>query len=397
MLQSLFPRPRFFRTLVFTLSLLLLMLSSVSTARAAEKSSIQSQLLYIGTYTGPKSKGIYSARFDPKTGQLTQPELAAETKKPTFLAVHPNHRFLYAVGEFDSFKGKPVGAVSAFSIDLKTGNLTLLNQQPSGGAGPCHLDLDKKGKCLLVANYGSGSIAALPIFADGKLGEAGSVIQHHGSSINRDRQSGPHAHFITTLPGENVAITCDLGLDQVLLYDLDPASASLKPHDPAFFTVKPGSGPRHLTFHPERKWAYVINEMGSSITAFHFGAKKGLFSQTQNISTLPKDFSGGNSCAEIQLHPSGKFLYGSNRGHNSIAIFSIDPKTGTLACTGYEATQGKTPRHFAIDPSGQWLLAENQDSNTIVIFHIDSKTGSLTPTGQTIELGAPVCLEFVGR
>jgi 6-phosphogluconolactonase len=368
------------------------MATSFSTSISASE---KTDFVYIGTYTGAKSKGIYSARFDPKTGQLTQPELAAETKNPTFVAIHPNHRFLYAVGEFDRFQGKPEGAVSAFSIDPKTGALTLLNQQPSGGAGPCHVAVDPKGKCVLVANYGSGSIAALPLTADGKLGEPASVIQHHGSSVNHDRQSGPHAHFITTIPGENVAVTCDLGLDQVLFYDLDGTKAGLKPHDPPFVSIKPGSGPRHLAFHPNKRWAYLINEMGSTITVFHFGGKHGSFSETQTISTLPKDFSGSSSGAEVTVHPNGRFVYGSNRGHDSIAIFSVDPKTGDLTSVGYQSTQGKTPRHFAIDPSGKWLLAENQDSNNIVIFSIDAKTGFLTPTGETIELGAPVCLEFM--
>ena len=362
-----------------------------SIGRAAEKS----QLVYIGTYTGAKSKGIYSARFNPKTGQLSQPGLAAETKNPSFLAIHPNHRFLYAVGEVDRFQGKPEGAVSAFSIDPKTGSLTLLNQQPSGGSGPCHLDLDPKGKCVLVANYGSGSIAALPLAADGKLGEPASVIQHHGSSVNKGRQSGPHAHFITTVPGENVAATCDLGLDQVLFYDLDAPKASLKPHEPPFVSIKPGSGPRHLAFHPNKKWAYLINEMASTIATFRFAGKSGMFSETQTISTLPKDFTGNSSCAEVQVHPSGKFVYGSNRGHNSIAIFSVDPRTGDLTSVGHQPTEGKTPRHFAIDPSGKWLLAENQDSDSIATFSIDEKTGMLKSTGQTVEVGAPVCLEFL--
>src|SRR5947209_6563666 len=240
----------------------------MSASLSAIKAATESDLVYIGTYTGEKSKGIYLAHFDRKTGQLTEPELAAETKNPSFLAIHPNHRFLYAVGEFDSFQGKAGGAVSAFSIDSKTGKLTLLNQQPSEGTAPCHLALDRSGKCVLVANYSSGSIAALPVEADGKLKSASAIVQHKGSSVDRSRQEGPHAHFITMVPQTEVAVTCDLGLDQVLLYDLDAVNGSLKAHMPAFASVKAGSGPRHLAFHPSGKWVYVINEMGSSITAF---------------------------------------------------------------------------------------------------------------------------------
>jgi len=213
--------------------------------------------------------------------------------------------------------------------------------------------------------------------------------------VDRGRQAGPHAHFITTDPANRLALTCDLGLDKVLLYDLDATKASLKPHDPASAAIKPGSGPRHIVFHPGGKWLYVINEMGSTITGFDYDAKSGALTELQTISTLPESFSGASSTAEIQVHPSGRFVYGSNRGHNSIAIFSVDQKSGHVSSAGHQATQGKTPRHFVIDPSGKWLLAENQDSDGIVIFGIDKKTGALSPTGQTVEVGAPVCLQFL--
>jgi 6-phosphogluconolactonase len=357
--------------------------------------STDSMLVFIGTYTGAKSKGIYVSRFDPATGRLTAPELAAETQSPSFLALHPGGRFLYAVGEATNLGGNRGGAVSAFSLDAKAGRLAPLNHQSSGGAGPCHLAVDQTGKCLLTANYGSGSIAALPIGADGSLGEPGSVIQHHGSSVNPQRQAGPHAHFITPDPGNRFALTCDLGLDQVLVYRLDPAKAALVANDPPFAAVKPGSGPRHLVFHPSGRFVFLINEMGSTITMFAYDSEKGALKEVQTISTLPEGFAGKSSCAEVQVHPSGDFVYGSNRGHDSIAVFSVDRASGKLTSVGYQSTQGKTPRHFALDPTGKWLLAENQESGSIVVFRVDPKTGGLSATGQSVSVGSPVCVVFL--
>jgi 6-phosphogluconolactonase len=350
---------------------------------------------YIGTYTGKQSKGIYVARFDSDTGKMTAPELAVETKNPSFLALHPNGKVLYAVGEIDNFQGKGVGAVSAFSIDGKSGKLSLLNQQPSGGAGPCHLAVDKTGKCVLVANYGSGSFAALPIEADGKLGEPRSKIQGVGSSVNKERQAGPHAHQIITDPDSKVAFGCDLGLDKVFIWKLEPDKALLDSENVHFAAVESGAGPRHLAFHPNGQIAYVINEMGSTITVF-FRAK-GTLVKRQTVSTLPNNFHGNTTCAEVQVHPSGKFVYGSNRGHDSIAVFSVDGKNGELTLVEHQSTQGKTPRHFAIDPTGKWLLAENQDSDSIVIFRIDQSSGKLSAIGEKVEVGSPVCIQFVAE
>jgi len=354
-------------------------------------------LVYFGTYTGPKSKGIYVSRFNPATGSLSAPELAASTRNPSFLAVHPNGHFLYAVGEVDKASGKPAGTVNAFSLDPRTGKLTLLNQQASGGGGPCHLAVDATGKCLLVANYGSGSIAALPIHADGSLGEATTTLQHTGHSVNPERQAGPHAHFICPSPDNRYALNCDLGLDQVLVYRLDPAAATLMPNDPPFATVAPGAGPRHLTFSPDGKFAYVINEMGSTISAFSYNPANAAMAEVQTLSTLPKDFSTNNTCAEIVMHPSGKFLYGSNRGHDSIAVFAVDQKTGRLTVREHQSTQGRTPRHITIDPTGRWLLAENQASDLVIVFALDPDTGKLKPTGQSLAIGSPVCAVFVGE
>jgi 6-phosphogluconolactonase len=352
-------------------------------------------LVYIGTYTGTKSQGIYVCRFDRAAGTLTRPELAAKTPNPTFLAIHATTRCLYAVGEVDNFGGKPTGSVSAFRVDTKSGKLALLDQQPSGGAGPCHVAVDPTGKTVLVANYGSGSVAALPLRSDGALEPPASVIQHHGSSVNAQRQSGPHAHFITTDPGNRFAFACDLGLDKVLIYRFDPQKASLTPNDPPSASVPAGAGPRHLVFHPNGEFVYVINEMGSSVCAFAYDARRGSLELLQTLSTLPASANGPSSCAEVQIHPSGKFLYGSNRGHDSIAVFGIDAKTGKLALVGHEPTQGKTPRHFTLTPDGAWLLAENQDSDNVVVFAVDQVTGKLHPTGHSIEVGAPVCAVFL--
>ena len=354
----------------------------------------QTSRVYIGTYTGGKSKGIYLSTFDAGSGKLSAPELVAQTKNPTFLCLHPNRKFLYSVGETDSFEGKKTGGLSAYAVDESTGKLTSLNQEASEGAGPCHLALDNTGRCLLVANYGSGSIAALPVEKDGKLGPAKTRIQHSGSSINRSRQEGPHAHFITADPENRVALTCDLGLDKVLVYKLDPEKASLLPNDPPSVSIEPGAGPRHLVFHPNGRWVYVISEMGSSITAFEYDSARGALTEIQMIPSLPADFKEHSSGAEVQIHPSGKFVYASNRGHHSIAAFAVDEKTGKLTLVGHRSTQGKTPRHFAIDPSGKWLLAENQDSDNIVVFAIDTEAGKLKETGQTVEVGKPVCVVF---
>lgn len=370
---------------------MLVMVFCVLTVTAAE------QWVYFGTYTSGKSKGIYVSRFDPVTGKLTEPELAAETKNPSFLALHPTGKFLYAVGEVNDALGQRAGAVNAYSLDARTGKLTPLNQQTSGGTGPCHVAVDATGKCVLVANYGSGSIAVLPIKAEGSLGFAATTIQHTGSSVNPRRQAGPHAHFITPAPGNRFALTCDLGLDKVLVYQLDAAAAKLTTNQPPHAVVPHGAGPRHLTFHPNGKFAYVINEMTLTVTTFSYDAKAGTLFEEQNVSTVPADYAitEKDSGAEIAVHPNGKFVYGSNRGPDNIAVFTVDTKTGKLTLVQNQSTQGKTPRHFAIDPSGKWLLAENQNSDSVVVFAIDAATGRLNPTGQSVTVGSPVCAVFV--
>lgn len=350
-------------------------------------------IVYVGAYTQKKSKGIYAWRFDAANGKLTSLGLAAETTNPSFLALRTDRRFLYAVSEISSFEGRKTGAVSAFAVDLETGKLKFLNKVASRGTGPCFVAVDRTGRNVLVANYGSGSIAVLPIKEDGSLAEASASIQHSGSSVNPRRQQGPHAHSINLSPDNRFAIAADLGLDKLLVYRFDSARGSLEPNNPPFATVKPGAGPRHFAFHPEKPYGYVINELASTVTAFSWNSEKGVFKEVQTVSTLPKGFSGESTCAEIQVHPSGKFLYGSNRGHDSIAVFSIGAK-GALKPIEHVSTQGKVPRNFAIDPTGRWLFAANQNSGTVVVFRLDPKTGRLTPAGQTLEVASPVCVRF---
>ena len=363
-------------------------------AAAAGSGSAQApddQIVYVGTYTRAPSKGIYAYRLRAN-GELTPmgaEGLAVETENPSFLAVHPNQRFLYAVNELD----RDAGAVSAFAIDAATGKLTLLNRVSSSGGSPCHVSIDASGKWLFVANYGGGSVVAFPLQTDGKLGEAATLMQHSGSSVNKARQSGPHGHAVTASPDNRFVLAADLGLDRVIAYRLDPASG-LGPKDPVTTNIAPGSGPRHLAFRPDGKFVYVLNEMFSNVVAFGYDAARGTLSPVQTLSTLPEGFSGESSGAEIAVHPNGRFLYASNRGHDSIAGFRINPEKGTLASVGHTLTQGRTPRGFAIDPSGRLLIAGNQNSGTVVVFRIDQQTGVLTPTGTVVQVPSPVSIAF---
>lgn len=386
---------KIFRFISISLTTLFALNSAEAFGQNTQAPSVNEPLVYVGTYTGNKSKGIYAFRMDAN-GKLAPLGLAAETTNPTFLAIHPNQKFLYAANEVGNFGGKKnCGAVSAFSIDAQSGKLTLLNQVSSQGGGPCHLSVDQTGKTLLVANYGGGSIAALPIKDDGSLADATTFIQHEGSGVNKQRQEGPHAHFITTDPANRFALTCDLGLDKVFVYRLDAAAAKLVPNDPPAVVLKAGSGPRHVAFHPNGRYAYVINEMGNTLVAFAWQADKGILTEVQSVSTLPEDFKGNSTTAEVEVHPSGKFVYGSNRGHDSIVVFAVDPATGKMTYVEHQSTQGKMPRHFTVTPNGKYLIAENQNSDTVLVFSIDPQTGRLTPTGQTLSVGGPVCVKFV--
>jgi 6-phosphogluconolactonase len=381
---------------------ILVLLTISGPARTADKktaiaSKKDTYVMYVGTYTqeGSTSKGIYAYRFDPGNTQLTSLGLAAQTENPSFLAVHPNHRFLYAVNEVGNYEGQKSGAVSAFAIDKPTGKLTLLNQVASGGADPCYIIVDKTGKFVLVANYTGGSVAVFPIKEDGSLDKPSAFIQHIGHGTNPKRQEAPHAHSVDLSPDNRFAIVDDLGLDETLVYKFDSAKGSLTLNDPPFAKADPGAGPRHFALHPTGKFGYVINEMGATVSVFQYDAANGVLHPLQTISTIPKGFTRLNESAEIEVHPSGKFLYASNRGHDSIAIFAIDPNKGTLTLIDYVPTTGESPRNFAIDPTGKLLFAENEKSDNIVVFRINAQTGRLTPTGRVIDISQPVCIKFV--
>lgn len=349
--------------------------------------------LYFGTYTRKDgSKGVYRSELDLRSGKLSPPRLVAETVNPSFIALRPDGKFLYAANEIGKFEDKPTGSVTAFKIK-DDGSLEELNRVASSGAGPCHINIDANGKHALVANYGGGSVASLPIAEDGTLGAAVSVIQHKGSSVNPKRQKAPHAHSIDLAPSNTFAVAADLGIDQVLAYRFDQASGKL-----AFASstaAEPGAGPRHFAFHPSKPFGYVINELNSTVTAYRYDKATLKLAPLQTVSTKPVGHLGGNSTAEIAVHPNGRFLYGSNRGADNIVIYAIDQSTGQLTLVGHESTQGKTPRSFGIDPSGQYLIAMNQNSDSIVVFAIDSETGELKATGQKFTLGKPVCVRFM--
>lgn len=356
-------------------------------------------LVYFGTYIGGKSKGIYVSRLEAGSGALSTPQLVAETPNPSYLAIHPTNHFLYAANEVRSFEDKETGSVSAFGVDRASGTLTPLNQQASAGRAPAYLVVDKSGRNVLVANYGGGSVAVLPIAPDGTLKPASASVQHTGSSVVPGRQSAPHAHSLTVDPANRFAYAADLGLDKVLIYRFDAEQGSLVPNDPPFVAVAPGAGPRHFAFHPNGRFAYVINEIDVTVTAFTTDLQGGSLTELQTVSTLPpgQAVETGFSTADVQVHPSGRFLYGSNRGHDSIVVFAIDQETGRLTHVENRSTEGSTPRGFGIDPSGTFLLAANQRSDSVVVFRIDQQTGRLAPTGHTIEVGSPVCVKFVPR
>jgi 6-phosphogluconolactonase len=392
---------RFYRVMTQTRPpLVFLVLLSVCAvfAEAAPAPQKHKYWVYVGTYTaegGSTSKGIYAYRFNADTAGLTSIGVAAETTNPSFLAVHPNHRFLYAVNEVSNYKGEKSGAVSAFAIDRATGKLTLLNQLASRGADPAYITVDKSGKYVLVANYTGGSVAVFPVLGDGRLGEASAFIQHTGHGTDPERQEAPHAHSIDLSPDNRFAIVDDLGLDETLVYKFDSSKGSLTPNDPPFAKANPGAGPRHFVLRPDGKFAYVVNEMESTVSVFSYDGGAGVLRPLQTVSTFPKDFSGHNDDAEIEVHPSGKFLYASNRGHDSIAVFAIDPNQGTLTLIEYARTKGETPRSFEISPGGTLLFAANEKSDNIVVFRIDPKTGRLTPTGKILDVAEPVCVKFV--
>lgn len=352
--------------------------------------------VYFGCYTNAKSgsKGIHISKFNTTTGDLSEPDLAAETGSPSFLAIHPSQKYLYAVGEMGT-PGQKGGGVTAFKISQPDGKLTLINQVSSVGAGPCHISVDKTGKMAMVANYGGGSVASYSIQDNGALSEAQTFVQHEGGSVNLKRQAGPHAHSLNTSPDNRFGFACDLGLDKVLIYKLDPTTGKMTSHGHA--TVAPGSGPRHFAFHPSGKYAFVNNEILMTVTSFAYDAEKGTLTEIATVSTLPEaDRSKtGLSTAETVAHPNGKFVYVSNRTHDTIAVFSCDPATGKLTLIQNAPAEGEIPRNFNLDPTGKWMIVAHQNSNTAALFKVDQDSGKLTFTGKKISVGGAVCVRFL--
>ncbi len=363
-------------------------------------------LVFVGTYTDPilfgtgkilqgKGEGIYVYRLDQSSGGLEFVSKTAGITNPSYLAFDATQKFLYAVNELKTYEGKPTGTVSAFAVDPKTAKLEFLNRQITHGTDPCHVLVDEQGKHVFVANFMSGSVCVLPVRDDGSLGEASGFIQHQGSSIDPGRQKGPHAHSVTLDASNRFAFVPDLGLDKLMVYRFDPKRGMLEANAVPWIKMKPGAGPRHIAFHPGGKFAYLVNELDSTVAVLSYDGTAGTFEHLQTVPTLPEGFDGESTCADIQVFSSGTFVYASNRGHDSIVIYRIDPLTGTLSYVGREQTQGKTPRSFGIDPTGSFLLVANQDSDSVVTFRIDADSGKLQPTDHVTQVPTPVCVKFL--
>lgn len=375
-------------------SRLLVVLAAVLLLTGGARTQSGPLLVLVGTYTGETSKGIYAFRFDPASGHLAPLGLAAASPSPSFLALHPSGRFVYAVNEVDDGPEKS-GTVSAFAIDGTTGQLTPLNTQLSRGANPCHLSVDRTGRFLLVANYTGGNLAVLPIQADGRLGPSVQVVQHTGRSVNRKRQQQPHAHYVALDANNRFAVAADLGADRLFVYRFDASTGRLTPNDPPSAPAAPGAGPRHFAFHPQRPVGFAINELSSTITTYAWDAARGALTPGPSVPTLPQGANDGSFTAGIEVHPDGRFVYGSNRGHDSIAAFEIQPESGQLTMIETEPTRGRAPRHFALDPSGRWLIAANQRSDTLAVFRVDAGSGALSAEGDLVAAPSPVCVLFV--
>ena len=365
---------------------------------SVQRSKTGNYWVYVGTaaYNGQPSRKLYVCTFDANSGELKLQGVAAETENSGFLAVHPNQRFLYATSEVGEFHGEKNGAVNSFRIDETTGKLQLLNELPSYGANPAYVTVNRRGTFALVASYYGGTMS-LPIKPDGSLGQPAGKVREMGIGVDPRRQEGPHPHSVVVSPDDRFAITPDLGLDKLFVYKIDPITGSLTANSPAFSQAPPGSGPRHLAFSPDRQFAYVVNELKSTVSTYSFDEQAGILRPLQTISTLPPGFSGENTGAEVQVCQSGKFVYVSNRGHDSIAVFAVDPENGTLSPIQDVSTLGKTPRNFAFDPSGSFLLVANQDSDQVVLLKVNRTTGRLTPTGTAVNIAAPVCIVFAAR
>lgn len=377
-------------TLGLLVSVLLRAFVPVSDAEPAPAGEVR---VYVGTYTAGESRGIYRLRLDLATGRLTPEGEPTEAKDPSFLVMSPDGTRLFAVNETGQSRSDAPGAVSAFSVDPATGALTFLNEQPSGGAAPCHLSLDRDGHHVLVANYWGGSVAVFPVGKDGRLGARTAFVQHVGENPTPREDAGPHAHSIHVDATGRHAVVADLGLDALFVYGFDSGRGRLA-RSPARVPLPPGSGPRHLAFHPDGRRVYVINELSSTVTAFDYESAAGSLRELQSVSTLPPDFAGANSTAEVAVAPDGRFLYGSNRGHDSLATFAIDAATGRLTPVGHQPTRGRHPRHFAIDPTGAYLVVANRDSDNLAVFRIDAGTGRLDPVGDPLRVPRPVCVRM---
>ena len=364
------------------------LVAALAIASPALPNDMASHSLFIGTYTRDGGKGIYSIQLDSTTGELSEPQLAAETPNPSYLALSPDRAKLYAVSESGAM-------AAAFRVQPDRAHLTsLLTPQAAGGVAPCHLAVDHTGRALLVVNYHTGVVASLPILKDGTLGPAASVIQHHGSSVDPDRQTSAHAHSVTISPDNRFALVCDLGLDKIFTYRLDPATATLTPAEPPFIATAPGSGPRHFAFSPDGKHAFVVSEMGGTLASYKYDSERGTLKQLDLQSTLPKDFHGENKSAAVRVHPNGRFVYASNRGPDSIAEFSIDSASGRLTQVEVVPTGGKSPRDFALSPDGKWLVAAHQDSNSLTVFRVSPETGRLIRATGNARISMPVCVLF---
>jgi len=397
---TLFYQPKMIHPRTRTALLTAALLCALSSGAAARKELGVESFIYVGTHTGEKAKGIYLFRMrtsdDPDIPEFvttTPLGLVAETPNPTFFELDPKRRLLFCVNELDQFEGKKSGSISAFAIDPASGKLTLLNQRPSAGAGPCHLVLDREGKHLLTANYNGGSVSVLPVGPDGKLGDATDVRQHTGKSVHPTRQQSPHPAGVAISPDNQFAFVCDLGLDQVMTYRFDTGTGKLTPHEPPFAPLKPGAGPRRLVFRPDGKFAYVVNELNSTVTAFAYDSKAGALKELQTISTLPEYFDGTNTAAEIGVHPSGKYLLASNCGHHSVVLFSIDSDKGTLTYIEDQSTYGTMPRHFGMQASGKHFVVANQDSDSILILRAP-EDARVKPGGNVVPALSPACAKF---
>ena len=345
--------------------------------------------VFYGTHRAGPGIGFSVGHFDTDTGVLTTPRFDVEAVEPAFFVIHPDGRHLYTCNS-----GSP-GGVSAYAIDPKNAHLTLLNKEPSGGDDASYVCLDRTGRFVFVANYSGGNLAGFAIKPDGSIGARTAFAQHTGSSVDPQRQTHAYAHSIIVDPTNRFVLTADLGVDKLFVYRFDEKTGALTPNDPPFAAVKPGSGPRHVTFHPGGRWVYLINEMACTVIAFNWDTARGALTQFQTVSTLPTDFKGVNTCAEVLVHPNGKFLYASNRGHDSIAVFAIDPASGRLTPVERVSTQGRTPRNFAFDPTGKWIVCSNHGSDNAVVFRIDETTGRLTQTGQPVPVPFPFCERFL--